>query len=309
MGFKNRLSPVVVFAFNRPEKLNSCLKSLELAFDSELTSVFIFIDGHRSLQEKLLVDEVESIARLHWHFGEIQIRRSPMNLGLANSILTGIDFMFESFESVIVLEDDLEVARNFLTYMNDGLLKYVYEERVCSIQGYTYPNLQQQSGCFFLRGSDCWGWATWRDRWSDFERDAKILHDDIVARELENLFDLNGEYPYLRMLKDNQLGLNDSWAVRWHASNFVKNKLSLYPPNSLVTNTGDDGNGTHAGKTTGFRVNLKNSEIGDLPEIIGESVFARSKLIKFHAKRNRKYFLSRVKAALKLRLVVSKEHG
>jgi hypothetical protein len=309
MSSKNRLSPVAIFAFNRPEKLNSCLKSLELAFDSELTSVFIFIDGHRSSQEKSVVDEVESVAQHDWHFGEIQITRSPINLGLANSILRGIDSMFEDFEKVIVLEDDLEVSRNFLTYMNDGLLKYMHEEQVCSIQGYTYPNMQNQSRCFFLRGSDCWGWATWKDRWSDFERDAKILHHAILIRKLENLFDLNGKYPYLRMLKDNQLGLNDSWAVRWHASNFVKNKLSLYPPNSLVTNTGDDGNGTHAGKTTGFRINLKNSEIGDLPEFIGESVIARSKLIKFHAKRNRKYFLSRVKTALKLRLLVSKEYG
>ena len=302
MSVENLHSPVAVFAFNRPGKLYSCLQSLELAYGSEFTSVHVFIDGQRHMQEKSTVDDVESIARQEWHFGDIRVTRSPLNLGLAKSILQGIDSMFEDFETVIVVEDDLEVARNFLTFMNDGLLKYVHSLQVCSIQGYTYPSLQRESNCFFLRGADCWGWATWKDRWFNFERDSKVLQTRISERNLERAFDLDGRYPYMQMLRDNQSGLNDSWAVRWHASNFIDNKLSLYPSHSLVNNTGDDGNGTHAGTSKGYQVNIKNSEIGDFPKLIRESVSTRNKLIKFHDHRNRKYWLSQIRSAIKRRL-------
>ena len=299
MSVENLHSPVAVFAFNRPEKLYSCLQSLEMAHGSEFTSVHVFIDGQRHAQEKSTVDDVESIARQEWHFGEIRITRSSLNLGLAKSILQGIDYMFEDFETLIVVEDDLEVARNFLTFMNDGLLKYVHAPQVCSIQGYTYPGLQREHNCFFLRGADCWGWATWKDRWIDFQRDSKVLQTRISDGNLERSFDLDGSYPYMQMLRDNQSGLNDSWAVRWHASNFIDNKLSLYPSHSLVNNTGDDGNGTHAGTSKGYQVKITNSGLGNCPEIIRESVSARNKLIKFHARRNRKYWLAQIKSAIR----------
>ncbi len=96
MSVENLHSPVAVFAFNRPEKLYSCLQSLEMAHGSEFTSVNVFIDGQRHVQEKSIVDDVESIARQEWHFGDIRVTRSPLNLGLATSILQGIDSMLKT---------------------------------------------------------------------------------------------------------------------------------------------------------------------------------------------------------------------
>jgi hypothetical protein len=176
---------------------------------------------------------------------------------------------------------------------------YKDSEMIGSIQGFTYPFLLNSLECFFLKGADCWGWATWKDRWFDFQRDSKVLQTRISERNLERAFDLDGGYPYMQMLRDNQAGLNDSWAVRWHASNFIDNKLSLYPSHSLVNNTGDDGNGTHAGTSKGYQINLKNSELGNFPVLIRESFSARNKLIKFHVRRNRKYWLSQIKSAIK----------
>lgn len=47
------------------------------------------------------------------------------------------------------------------------------------------------------------------------------------------------------MLEDQIRGKNNSWAIRWYASAFLKNKLTLYPKNSFVKNIGVDGSGTH----------------------------------------------------------------
>ena len=42
-------------------------------------------------------------------------------------------------------------------------------------------------------------------------------------------------------------GKLDSWAIRWYWSVFMENGIVLYPPESLVNNTGLDGSGTHGG--------------------------------------------------------------
>jgi len=48
------------------------------------------------------------------------------------------------------------------------------------------------------------------------------------------------------MLKDQIKGKNDSWAIRWHLSAFLKNKLVLYPGKSLIENIGHDNSGEHS---------------------------------------------------------------
>jgi hypothetical protein len=57
------------------------------------------------------------------------------------------------------------------------------------------------------------------------------------------------------------LGKNNSWAIRWHASAFLKNMLTLYPGKSLVRNIGLDDSGTHSATTSIFDVKLSSDPI------------------------------------------------
>ena len=63
------------------------------------------------------------------------------------------------------------------------------------------------------------------------------------------------------MLEDQILGKNDSWAIRWNASAFLNNKLTLYPGRSLVINIGNDGSGEHKGNTSIFDATLSRTNI------------------------------------------------
>jgi hypothetical protein len=49
------------------------------------------------------------------------------------------------------------------------------------------------------------------------------------------------------MLRRQVEGKNNSWAIRWNASLFLNNILSLNVGKSLVRNIGFDGSGTHCG--------------------------------------------------------------
>ncbi len=60
---------------------------------------------------------------------------------------------------------------------------------------------------------------------------------------MERDFDFDGTYDYTRMLRDQIAGRNDSWAVRWYASAFLRDRLTLYPGTSLVCHIGLDSSG------------------------------------------------------------------
>jgi hypothetical protein len=63
------------------------------------------------------------------------------------------------------------------------------------------------------------------------------------------------------MLQSQIRGANDSWAIRWHASTFLADKLTLYPGRSLVDNIGNDSSGTHCGSTANYDAILSGSPI------------------------------------------------
>jgi hypothetical protein len=99
---------------------------------------------------------------------------------------------------------------------------------------------------YFIRGADCWGWGTWKRGWNLFEQNGRQLLKTILENNLSLDFDFGGKVRYTEMLAAQVVGMIDSWAIRWHASAFIKNKLTLYPAKSLVQNIGlGRGDATH----------------------------------------------------------------
>ena len=67
----------------------------------------------------------------------------------------------------------------------------------------------------------------------------------IKERKLINEFNFSNSHNFYKMLKNQILGKNDSWAIRWYASAFLENMLTLYPKKSFVKNIGFDSDATH----------------------------------------------------------------
>jgi hypothetical protein len=164
--------------------------------------------------------------------------------------------------------------------MNEGLSLYKDDESVASIHGYLYPISCNLPETFFLRGANCWGWATWQRAWVKFETNGSLLLKELKNKKLESIFDLDNSYPYYRMLKDQIRGRNNSWAVRWHASTFLLNMYTLYPGRTLVENIGMDGSGEHCKQNIPI-LPLANSPIIVKRISIEENGLARQALIKY----------------------------
>ncbi len=240
-------APILLFVYNRPQHVRRTVEALKnntLAADSEL---FIYSDAARDAEQVPLVNEVRAYIHTIQGFKAIHYIERETNWGLAKSIIDGVTTQINVFEKVIVLEDDLITAPYFLQFMNDALEVYKDEEAVGHIQGCDFTQAPYLPDTFLIRWTGSWGWATWKRAWKFFNPDGKALLKELEERGLTYTFDFNGKYGYTRMLRRQIEGKNNSWAIRWNASLFLRGILSLNVGKSLVQNEGFDGSGTNCG--------------------------------------------------------------
>jgi len=279
-------APIALFVYARPDHAHRTVEALLKNPEAKSSDLIVFSDAARTPDKEESVRRVREYVASIKGFRSLIVHHRPQNFGLAKSIIDGITQVLANHECVIVLEDDLETSPHFLRYMNEALDRFAEEESVISVHGYVYPTEQTLPEAFFLRGADCWGWATWRRGWAQFNPDGQFLLDELIRQNLLKAFDFNGAYSYSAMLKGQISGSNDSWAVRWYASAFLANKLTLYPGRSLTRNIGNDSTGTHCGTSVTFDAELSATPIRLDSVVIEESEAAR-KIIEefFRAKR------------------------
>jgi acetyltransferase-like isoleucine patch superfamily enzyme len=244
------LAPIVLFVYNRPWHTQQTIEALQkndLAKDSIL---YIYSDGAKNqaaIENVLLVREyIKSISG----FIQITIIKREKNWGLANNVIDGVTKVVNQHGKVIVLEDDIVTTCGFLKYMNEALSIYENEKRISQISGYIYPNhIKIKEPIVFLNIMACWGWATWLDRWNLYEHNVKRHLSTINTENQIKQFNIYGAANFYQQLLSNLNGEIYTWAVRWYASWFTKDMLSIFPSKSLITNIGDDDTGIHSKKS------------------------------------------------------------
>jgi hypothetical protein len=277
------LAPIALFVYKRlwhTQKTVDALKRNQYALESDL---FIFSDSYKTVIDKSSVEMVRNFIKGITGFKSVTIIENDINFGLANSIINGVSIIINKFNKIIVVEDDLVTAPYFLKFMNDGLNFYEFNNRVISIHGYVYPYKEELPDQFFTGEADCWGWATWKRGWDLFEVDGSILLKQIHQKKLEKSFNMDGAYDYTDMLAKQVKGKINSWAIRWQASAFLHNKLTLNSGKPLVQNIGNF-DGTHANNTEDLNVILWQNpiEIKPIPlEINLDAYQAKIKYIKY----------------------------
>jgi hypothetical protein len=257
------IAPIALFTYRRIDCLVQTITALrknELAEESDL---YIFSDGGKNDNEWKMVNFIRDYCKSIQGFRSIQVIGSSANLGLATSIIGGVNYVLARHDRVIVLEDDLVTSPYFLKYMNDALNYYEQDKNVICISGYVYP-IKGLPETFFVKGADCLGWGTWKRGWGLFDYRSKYLLDTVKPKRRE--FDFNSSYPFYRMLKKKAKGKLDSWAILWYASAFVNNKYTLYPRQSLVQHIGNNLLATHRQRGNWLDVELIEQPI-DVMEI------------------------------------------
>lgn len=249
-------APIALFAYKRLDHLRRVVDSLHSNPLAETSDLEIFCDAARTPSDEAAVQEVRRFVSTISGFRTLTIHERDQNLGLAQSLTQGVTTMLRKRDRTIVLEDDIVVSPFFLQFMNDALDLYAADPRVASVQGYCYPVASTLPTTFFLRGADCWGWATWRRAWQLYRDDAAQLYKELVSSNLVADFDYHGAFRFSKALEQQAKGATNSWAIRWCASAFLANTLSLYPGRSLTQNIGFDGSGDNGGLVSDYDTEL-----------------------------------------------------
>lgn len=235
-----KLAPIVIFTYNRPWHTRQTVEALlknEYASESDL---IIYSDAPKNEVAKKGVDETRSYIQNITGFKSLRIIERDRNYGLADNIIDGVTSVVNGFGRIIVLEDDLLTSPYFLKFMNESLNKYEKIEEVVSVHGYLYPVKEKLPTNFFLKHTDSLGWGTWKESWKVFNPNGANLLSELESRRMLSEFNFNDTYDFAKMLKAQIAGMNNSWAIRWYASAFLADKISLFPNVSLVYHNGND---------------------------------------------------------------------
>jgi glycosyltransferase involved in cell wall biosynthesis len=290
------LAPIVLFVYNRPWHTQQTIEALQKNEFSEQSDLIIYSDAPRNDQACLKVQEVRDYLKRVDGFKTVKVIERKENRGLAKSIITGVTEVVNHYGKIIVLEDDIVTSPAFLSFMNQALDFFQSEHKVWHISGWNYPiNSEGLEDIFFWRVMNCWGWATWADRWQYFEKNPNKLMQTWSKQQKHN-FDLEGSGVFWHQVTSNAKGKMNTWAIFWYATIYNNNGFCLNPTVTYVENVGHDGTGVHCGKMQAGKSHitaLNVKEQFDWPLEIKE-VEETTQLIKQFYKKQKKFFLVRI---------------
>jgi GR25 family glycosyltransferase involved in LPS biosynthesis len=245
LNIKSPRASILVTAYNRPNLLAKVLESLS-EYEGK---IYLSIDYPKYSDETSLknFNEILKLAS-NGSFNIFKTKISESNLGCYLGVTEAISWAFQDNEELIIIEDDIIVDSLFLDFANSCLIKY---RDVKSIGSIGSSNLVPETSlldpdltCRLSIYSSSWGWATWKDRWKDFETDLNVFPKKRPAWP-DNYWRPNQKFYWYRIWRKVNQGEVDSWAYRWLYSNFLRGRGSIMPNRNLSLNIGFGITATH----------------------------------------------------------------
>ncbi len=287
----NKLSPIVLFVYSRPWHTKQTVEALqknELAKESKL---FIYSDEAKDEDARKSVDEVREYIDKIDGFKKVTIIKREKNWGLADSIIDGVTNIVNEYGKIIVLEDDLVTSPYFLKFMNEALEFYKDEERVWHVSGWNCPiKTDDLDDVFLWHFMNCWGWATWADKWKHYEKDIDKIISEFSKKDIKR-FNLDGSEDFFAQVIANKENKINTWAIFWYAIIFKQYGLCLNPSQTFVENIGHDGSGVHCGESETFSNNFSLNKNIDFIKISNENNIVFERIQTFYKNQKKSFFI------------------
>ncbi len=238
------MTPIALFTYNRPQNLQRILNCLK---NNKIYLLYIFSDGNKNESDKEKVEEVRKILdQIDW----VKMKKfyQEKNIGLSESVIFGVNKVFEKHDTIICVEDDVCIANGFYKYMKVCLGKYRDNPKIAGVTGLRYPIKEKcfkdyNYDIFFYPRFSSWGWGTWKKVWQKniFNTELLLKKTEKVKDEIiESGVDMVGMYNSLKTGK-----LSGGWDVYCSLNMVVNNQYFIYPTMNMIENTGMT-KGTHA---------------------------------------------------------------
>ncbi|MBC7332022.1 MAG: nucleotide-diphospho-sugar transferase [Synergistetes bacterium] len=254
--------PVLFLIFNR---LDTTEKVFEMIRRAKPPRFYVASDGPRHWKdgEKEKVENVRRyvLSNIDWDC-KVKTLFRDRNLGCGKAISEAITWFFENEEMGIILEDDCLPRLSFFWFCEELLKRYKDDLRVWHIAGFN-PNLgwirDPDYSYYFSSLGFVWGWATWRDRWKNYDFNMSLLDEILGKGYVEDIgLSLEKDLPFFYAIRKGQL---DTWDFQWGFTMAVNNGLSIIPCKNLVKNIGFGGGSLHTKSIFDMRANAKTSDV------------------------------------------------
>ncbi|MCR4661444.1 MAG: glycosyltransferase [Clostridia bacterium] len=264
-------APILVPTLNRYEQLEKCVYSLSLNYEAQFTDLFIALDYPPSKKYyagyKKVCDYVYGPIS---GFRSVTIIKRNKNYGPTRNINEARKQIFNTYNRLIISEDDNVFSSKFLKYINNYLDLFEDDSDVIGICGYSCPidtvednnNIYLCDNCF-----SSWGYGDWKNKYYDYfdkltmKKFRKYLYNNVKMNELLKTNPRSFAY-YFQIIMGFKL--YDTDLVRQLFMLF-ENKTCVMPKKSLVRNIGWDGSGVH-------KITKKDIDIGYSSQDVNESM-------------------------------------
>ena len=303
-------APIIIFVYNRADHFTQTYTALAACKEAKDSDLFIFSDGAKNEAGKEKVNEVRAAVaaiRDAGDFKSVTVTESPVNKGLAASVIAGVTEVLNKFGKAIIVEDDCKVSPFFLGYINNALDYYNGNERIGAIAGYTpmlkLPDDYKNDVFAAYRSCSC-TWATWKDRWQNIDWELKNIKEFYSSPKLIRRLNSNGSDRFIRLYRQTK-GNGSSWSVRFGAHLVKNNLLTVYPRYSYITNIGCDESGVHSKSDDAEKMRVDLSKAIANPILTDVEIDSRiQKILKKHYSYG---FVSEIKKLIATVLIVIKE--
>jgi hypothetical protein len=251
MGDRPVTSAIAFFIFNRPASTGRVFDAIASAKPSQL---LVIADGPRhgraDEQERCAATRA-IIERVDWQC-DVRTNYASVNLGCKRRVSSGLDWVFETVDEAIILEDDCLPDPTFFAYCDQLLEEYRNDDRIAMISGDNFqPRSRKYSySYYYSRYTHIWGWASWRRAWRHYDVELRLWP---LIRESEVLRDILGSASAARGWRDIfdavYDGRIDTWDYQWTFACWMRNALSILPNVNLVENIGFGEYATHTTKS------------------------------------------------------------
>ncbi|MDO6709121.1 hypothetical protein Q4567_00165 [Aliiglaciecola sp. 2_MG-2023] len=246
------LAPVVISVYTRLTHFNRAIEALQKNALAIKSNLIVYSDAASCDEDVELVANVRDKAKQINGFRSVTVIERPFNFGGSKNAYKGLLQVVRVFKRAIFIEDDIEVAPGFLTFMNTALDFYKDNYDVISISGYSPPLKINEyvDNDFYVMNRFC-GWGS-----GVYERTVSAFSKKITQKEFDDVEEKQVLCEFgddvLNMVEKEVDGLIDAADVRCMFQQAINKTATIYPRVSLVQNHGHDGSGFHCGKTKRF---------------------------------------------------------
>ena len=254
---------IVVVAYNRCDSLKRLLSSLEKAYYDERVTLIISVDKSNTDVVELFADKYV------WPHGEKIVDKHEKNLGLRPHMMS-LGKWFDSFDAIIVLEDDIVVSRSFYYFAEQAVAHYSQNEHIAGISLYSFSinyhkgipfiPVKDEHDAYFMNCAMSWGEVWMRDSWKKF-------YDWYLSHQ---------EFPVMKNLPSSICRWNSKSWLKYHTRYCIEEKKCfVHPYVSLTTNYADAGEHSEGAGYSIHQVALQDGEKQSfaLPSFGGKAVY------------------------------------